>query len=66
VASVFVCTGATLEQVTYQKFSGRDGWEERGVKGANNCLLTSFHGLHAGLCHQGQRPKTVEATMPHA
>jgi hypothetical protein len=26
-------------------------------------FLPSFSALHAGLCHQGQRPKMVEATI---
>jgi hypothetical protein len=39
----------------------------REGRGANpivsSSFLLSFGGPHAGLCHQGQRPKTVEATM---
>jgi hypothetical protein len=44
----------------------RKGREGRGEKGANLIasflFLSSFSDLHAGLSHQGQRPKMV-ATM---
>jgi hypothetical protein len=41
--------------------------KERGGKSTFNCFLPSFihsfSGPHPGLCHQGQRPKTVDATV---
>jgi hypothetical protein len=46
---------------------GCEGREEREWKVANPLatffFLPSFGGPHDGLCHQGQRPKTVEATI---
>jgi hypothetical protein len=56
----------TSEQVTYQKFPGRDWSERRPEEGTHNCLvpLHSFIRWSAcWFCHQGQGSKTVEATI---
>jgi hypothetical protein len=58
----------TSEQVTYQKFAGMDerDTKERGDETnliASFPFLSSFRYPHTGLFHQGQRPKTVEATV---
>jgi hypothetical protein len=57
----------TFELVTYQRFAGRYEWELRKGTGGDkiNCLhphFPSISGPRAGLCHQGQRQRTVETT----
>jgi len=43
------------------EFSGRVAREGSGREGGNS--VASFLFQHAGVCHQGQRPKKVEATI---
>jgi hypothetical protein len=48
----------------YLKFAGRN-WSkgvEVAVRG-NSLFMPSLSGQHGGVCHQGQRPKTVEGTV---
>jgi hypothetical protein len=58
---------ATSERVTYQTFCWKGlywrGWEVT-YSVAWFLFIPSFGYPHAGLCHQGQGPKTVEATIP--
>jgi hypothetical protein len=47
-----------LEGTVVKGGRGREGRE-----GVNSIASPSFGSPHAGLCHQGQGPKTVEATI---
>jgi hypothetical protein len=58
----------TSERAIYQRFAGRDRkvgkeGDSEVIKLASSPPLPSFSGLHAGLSHQGQRPKPVEDTV---
>jgi hypothetical protein len=53
------------ESVTRSLLEGKV-WKGMGW-GKLNCpffIIPSFSVLHNGLCHQGQRPNTVEVTVP--
>jgi hypothetical protein len=58
----------TPKRITYQKFAERVGKEGNGKEGRGKPsyplpLPSLLGGPHARLCHQGQWPKTVEATI---
>jgi hypothetical protein len=50
------------ESLTRSLLEGNEG-EGRGQTSLHHYLPSFILCPHAGLCHQGQRPRTVEATV---
>jgi hypothetical protein len=51
-----------IPEVCWKGLKGREGDKLNGLPPLF-FFLPSFSALHAGLCHQGQRPKILEATI---
>jgi hypothetical protein len=52
-------TRSLLERIGVLEWKGRGGV----ISIAQFLSIPSFGGPHTGLCHQGQGPKTIEATI---